>query len=158
MTDYAALKKRREEMETDALLPCPFCGNTEPYRRTQYDYIGPNEGLGSGGNVSRHYVNCGKCGAQHNAPNPDAGHWNLRPLPPAGGWRDMKDAPKDESCILGWDGFGVVIMSWCPADEIDIEQGITDGVWHAYSMQEEQFIETPIAWQPLPAPPASGKE
>lgn len=69
---------RRKAMKTEALLPCPFCGNKEPARAIEHNFIGPTEGLGSGGYISHDYIVCHGCGARHQAPNPDSLHWNSR--------------------------------------------------------------------------------
>ncbi len=75
---YLDMAASRERMASEPLLPCPFCGNPEPARRTSHDLVGPNEGLGSGGSIVRVNVVCLNCGAQHQAPNPDSFHWNNR--------------------------------------------------------------------------------
>jgi hypothetical protein len=80
---YLDLAAARERMSTEPLLPCPFCGNLEPARKTEFDHISDADarhgGLGSsGGSIARHKVVCLRCGAQHQAPNPDSLHWNSR--------------------------------------------------------------------------------
>ena len=68
------------------------------------------------------------------------------------GWRPIETAPKDKSVIL-WDGKCAYLAEW-----VSDFHGRNDGAWTDHSVksfgyEEENFVEHPTHWRPLPDPP-----
>lgn len=55
-------------------------------------------------------------------------------------WQPMETAPKDGTCVLGYDAVGYVVCAFCASMAGWLIEG-TDTVVH------------PTHWMPLPAPP-----
>lgn len=67
-------------------------------------------------------------------------------------WQPIETAPKDGTSILGYDGLGIAIMEWWEPDQEALDDGATAS-WCSHSNTEEEFIEAPTHWMPLPASP-----
>ena len=120
-------------MTTPTLLPCPFCGSTEPSIRTDLQ-------------SSIAYVVCSNCDAQGPPASFAEMLWEKEDAAAAwnqsSAWQPIETAPRDGAEVLVWNGSERQILWW--SDRLNC--------W-TFNDDWEVLEDLLTHWQPLPSPP-----